>query len=366
MNDIDVISDYPNEDQKDVMESNPFLPCTHYIIGVYLLVIGILGTFGNGIIIATFFRFRILLSPTTTLLINLAIADLGICLFGFPFSSSSSFANKWLYGDGGCQWYAFMGFLFGSAHIATLVALGLDRYFVLCNLNTRRRLIFRRYYLMIIVIWIYALFWSVMPLLGWGRYNLEPSLTTCTIDWRHNDTSYKSFLSTYFIFGYVIPCIIIATSYFIATKRIKSDKITITDISIPIRDRWDNERHMTLVSEKVEHLRIENVEEHPSISFVQLKQETEEETDKIEEREELIIPLQKSKKRKVTENSENNETNQFFKKITDKPIGYQDEHTIYGQSIASRIRNLGNKYCQALARNKIDNAIFEIEMLMFK
>ncbi|XP_023223957.1 visual pigment-like receptor peropsin isoform X3 [Centruroides sculpturatus] len=246
MNDIDVISDYPNEDQKDVMESNPFLPCTHYIIGVYLLVIGILGTFGNGIIIATFFRFRILLSPTTTLLINLAIADLGICLFGFPFSSSSSFANKWLYGDGGCQWYAFMGFLFGSAHIATLVALGLDRYFVLCNLNTRRRLIFRRYYLMIIVIWIYALFWSVMPLLGWGRYNLEPSLTTCTIDWRHNDTSYKSFLSTYFIFGYVIPCIIIATSYFIATKRIKSDKITITDISIPIRDRWDNERHMTL------------------------------------------------------------------------------------------------------------------------
>lgn len=243
MSDNHVTSSYV--EMKDATESNIFLPHTHYIIGIYLLVVGLLGTTGNGIIIYTFLRFRIMLSPTTSLLVNLAVADLGICIFGFPFSSSSSFANRWLFGEGGCQWYAFTGFFFGSAHIITLVFLGLDRYLILDRITIRRKLVLRRYGLMIIVIWIYALFWSVMPLLGWGRYNIEPSLTACTIDWRHNDSSYKSFICTYFIFGYVIPCILIAVTYLVTINRIKNNAITVTDIHV--RDRWDNEKHMTMM-----------------------------------------------------------------------------------------------------------------------
>ncbi|GBM67304.1 hypothetical protein AVEN_37084-1 [Araneus ventricosus] len=43
--------------------------------------------------------------------------------------------NRWLFGEGGCQWYAFMGFLFGSAHIGTLALLALDRYLIACRIS---------------------------------------------------------------------------------------------------------------------------------------------------------------------------------------------------------------------------------------
>ncbi|KAK3894728.1 hypothetical protein Pcinc_001516, partial [Petrolisthes cinctipes] len=38
----------------------------------------------------------------------------------------------WLYGDFGCQYYAFMGFLMGIANLTTLLMIALDRYLVTC------------------------------------------------------------------------------------------------------------------------------------------------------------------------------------------------------------------------------------------
>ncbi|GFY67528.1 visual pigment-like receptor peropsin [Trichonephila inaurata madagascariensis] len=87
-----------------------------------------------------FLRFRGLITPTSLLLINLAVSDLGLILLGFPFSATSSFAGRWLFGEGGCQWYAFMGFLFGSAHIGTLALLALDRYLIACRISLSKDL----------------------------------------------------------------------------------------------------------------------------------------------------------------------------------------------------------------------------------
>ncbi|GFX10923.1 visual pigment-like receptor peropsin [Trichonephila clavipes] len=56
---------------------------------------GILGTIGNGLVLAMFLRFRGLITPTSLLLINLAVSDLGLILLGFPFSASSSFAGRY-------------------------------------------------------------------------------------------------------------------------------------------------------------------------------------------------------------------------------------------------------------------------------
>ncbi|NP_001301037.1 visual pigment-like receptor peropsin [Limulus polyphemus] len=233
-------------DKDTYLVDSTFPTSTHKAVGIYLVIVGILGTFGNGIIITMFIRFRTLLTPTNLLLITLAVSDLGIILFGFPFSASSSFANRWLFNEGGCQWYAFMGFLFGSAHIGVLALLGLDRYLITCRIDFRRKLTYKRYCQMICAVWVYAIFWSVMPLIGWGRYGPEPSITTCTIDWRHNDGSYKSFIIVYFVLGFLVPFLLIAICYFNIARQL-SVKPVAPSLRSAICDQWANERNVTMM-----------------------------------------------------------------------------------------------------------------------
>ncbi|KAK8760079.1 hypothetical protein V5799_028655 [Amblyomma americanum] len=77
--------------------------------------------------------------------------------------------RRWLFGDGGCQAYAFMGFFFGSAHIGTLTLLALDRYLATCRIGFRGKPTYRRYVQLLGIVWFYGFFWAVMPLLGWAR-----------------------------------------------------------------------------------------------------------------------------------------------------------------------------------------------------
>ncbi|GBM67313.1 hypothetical protein AVEN_37090-1 [Araneus ventricosus] len=63
-------------------------------MGHCVLCAGILGTVGNSLVLAMFLKFRGLITPTSLLLINLAVSDLGLIVLGFPFSASSSFAGR--------------------------------------------------------------------------------------------------------------------------------------------------------------------------------------------------------------------------------------------------------------------------------
>ncbi|XP_070550010.1 visual pigment-like receptor peropsin [Ptychodera flava] len=79
-----------------------FSDASNVAMGTYLLVAAILAMLGNSFVIEMFRRHRELLSPTTTLLISLAVADLGMAVFAMPFPSLSSFADGWLFEDAGC------------------------------------------------------------------------------------------------------------------------------------------------------------------------------------------------------------------------------------------------------------------------
>ncbi|CAL4118452.1 unnamed protein product, partial [Meganyctiphanes norvegica] len=183
-----------------VKQWEPVSPHQHTYIGIYLFFVGILGTLDNGLVVAMFLRFRKLLTPSNLLLLNLCIADLGICLMGgFPFSGTSSFAGKWLWGDWGCQYYAFMGFFFGIGNLTTILMIALDRYLVTCRQDLSDKLTYHRYIQMIIFIWTWSFFWSVCPLLGWARSGYLKmkrgiKVTVSALNWVNNKASYKSFI----------------------------------------------------------------------------------------------------------------------------------------------------------------------------
>lgn len=91
---------------------------------------------------------------------------------------------------------------------------------------------------MCILIWIYSMAISVVPLLGIGinKYIPEGFLTTCSFDYLSKDVSSQIFVLTMFFTSYVIPLIIITCSYVAivitmkhSSRQFTSDKQASTD-----------------------------------------------------------------------------------------------------------------------------------------
>ncbi|XP_070204775.1 opsin-5-like [Littorina saxatilis] len=57
---------------------------------------------------------------------------------------------------------------------------------------------------------VYSAFWSLCPLLGWGRYDLEPYKTSCTLQWDQPDTT---FVTASFIGCLALPALVMCVSY---------------------------------------------------------------------------------------------------------------------------------------------------------
>ncbi|ESO97586.1 hypothetical protein LOTGIDRAFT_152675 [Lottia gigantea] len=143
---------------------------------------GIIGIFGNATAIMMFFIEKQFRTPTDLLLLNLAIADLAMTLFCFPFIVSSNYATKWLFGDVGCQIYGFLGFLFGMTTLLTSCVISIERYIVLRRKISGRRSNYTTI-VVLVAVWFVALLWSISPLVIGSGYAYEPFKTSCTLNW---------------------------------------------------------------------------------------------------------------------------------------------------------------------------------------
>nr|DAC74057.1 TPA_exp: peropsin [Branchiostoma floridae] len=230
-------------------DQNGFHKYDHLIVGLYLFVIGIIGTVENGITLATFTKFRSLRSPTTMLLVHLAIADLGICIFGYPFSGASSLRSHWLFGGVGCQWYGFNGMFFGMANIGLLTCVAVDRYLVICRQDLVDKVNYNTYGVMAALGWLFAAFWAALPLVGWAEYSLEPSGTACTINWQKNDSLYISYVTSCFILGFALPLAVMMFCYWQAScfvnKVLKGDISGDLTFPVAVNVDWEYQNHFS-------------------------------------------------------------------------------------------------------------------------
>ncbi|KAJ3607473.1 hypothetical protein NHX12_024524 [Muraenolepis orangiensis] len=103
----------------------------HYTIGIVILVVGITGMLGNFLVIYVFCRSRSLRTPANMFIINLAVTDLLMCVTQTPIFFTTSMHKRWIFGEKGCELYAFCGALFGICSMITLMAIAVDRYVVI-------------------------------------------------------------------------------------------------------------------------------------------------------------------------------------------------------------------------------------------
>ncbi|XP_033222619.1 green-sensitive opsin-like [Belonocnema kinseyi] len=64
-------------------------------------------------------------------------------------------------------------------------------------------------------VWIYAVSISLPPLFGWGSYGPQAGNISCSVSWGSHDpiTHTRSYISYIFSIGFIIPLIVIVSSY---------------------------------------------------------------------------------------------------------------------------------------------------------
>ncbi|KAM7416826.1 hypothetical protein PAMA_018746 [Pampus argenteus] len=177
----------------------------HYIVAIFVFVIGTLGITGNALVMFAFYSdFLMAFTQSPIFFIN--------CLY-----------KEWVFGEMGCKVYAFCGALFGIASMINLLAISIDRYLVITKpLQAIHWTSKRRTTLAILIVWLYSLAWSLAPLIGWSSYIPEGLMTSCTWDYVTYTLANRSYTMMLCCFVFFIPLGIIFYCYvfmFLATRR---------------------------------------------------------------------------------------------------------------------------------------------------
>lgn len=122
-----------------------------------------------------------------------------------------------------CQFYGFVGGLFGLMSINTLAAISIDRYInIAYPLSAVIYMTKRKAVLMILMVWIWSLIWSVPPIFGWGAYIPEGFQTSCTFDYLTRTMSNRAYIIGMYVGSFVLPLFAIVICYIMILKAIRN------------------------------------------------------------------------------------------------------------------------------------------------
>ncbi|KAK6170924.1 hypothetical protein SNE40_019205 [Patella caerulea] len=203
---------------------------------IYLTCLGIISTIGNSLIIAMFLKEKKLrMKPHNLLLLNLAVSDLGISIFGYPWTTASCYAGRYLFGRVGCTIQGFTTFTLAQTDMNTLACLSFYRYINICKPHYNYKLTPLTTKWVISLIWVYSIVWTAPPLFGWSSYIPEPFGTSCSIDWTNGELAPALYTWLLVIFCYLIHIITIVFCYYqISVRAREVQKSLSNSVSHPL------------------------------------------------------------------------------------------------------------------------------------
>ncbi|XP_033747547.1 rhodopsin, GQ-coupled-like [Pecten maximus] len=195
----------------------------HYFVGLFITVVGISGVIGNMVVIWMFSSTKTLKTPSNMLIVNLALSDLTFsAVNGFPLLTISAFNKRWVFGDAACEFYGLIGGIFGLMSINTLAMISIDRFICITRpLQAARIMTRKKAFLMIVIVWSWAIGWSLLPLFGLGAYIPEGFQTSCTFDYLTKTTSNRIYIVGMYVFAFALPLVIIIGCYIGILKAIR-------------------------------------------------------------------------------------------------------------------------------------------------
>lgn len=189
----------------------------HNLIGGAIVTISLLGVLFNW----KLYRKTRKEFDSNVLVLNLIFTNVAIIYITFPLPTISSFNHYWVFSNYLCSFYAVSSLIFGFVMMLSIVMICLDmllmRKYESYVMNKSKT---RSY--MIGFMWANSFFFGMAPLFGWSRINVEPSGTSCTLDWSEPDMLYTTHIIACFMFMFVVPIIVML--YCICTKQSETQR----------------------------------------------------------------------------------------------------------------------------------------------
>ncbi|XP_072165218.1 rhodopsin, GQ-coupled-like [Diadema setosum] len=222
-------------------------PFLDHGLSIVLIFAFIFGVAGNATAIHLFIKTKSLRTPPNMLIVNLALSDLGMVVTNFPLLFISTIYNRWLFFDIGCQYYAFCGALFGIMSITNMTAIALDRYYVICwSLEAVKSVTHRRSLIIIMIVWLYAIFWSVPPFFGVGSYVMEGYGLGCTFDFMTQDMNHYLHVSFLFASSFILPILIIVSCYVQIAMAVRKHRHELNQVRARITEEKDKKHKASI------------------------------------------------------------------------------------------------------------------------
>ncbi|KAJ1173608.1 hypothetical protein NDU88_005437 [Pleurodeles waltl] len=182
------------------------------IVPVVFSLIFLLGTVGNGLVLAVLLRNGQMKYNTTNLFIlNLGVADLCFIICCVPFQATIYTLDGWLFGAFLCKAVHFFIYLTMYASSFTLAAVSVDRYLAIrYPLKSRDLRTSRNALAAIVVIWAISILFSG-PYLSYYQIIHYHGVPICIPAWE--DERRKIMDVCTFVFGYLIPVVILSLAY---------------------------------------------------------------------------------------------------------------------------------------------------------
>ncbi|XP_030594005.1 opsin 4xb isoform X3 [Archocentrus centrarchus] len=208
----------------------------HYIVALFVFVIGALGVTGNSLVMFAFSSNKKLRNLPNYLIMNLAVSDFLMAFTQSPIFFINSLYKEWLFGEIGCKMYAFCGALFGISSMINLLAIAIERYLVIAKpLKAIHWSSKRRTTLTILMVWLYSLAWSLAPLVGWSSYIPEGLMTSCTWDYVTYTAASRSYTMMLCCFVFFIPLGIILYCYLLMFLSIRKTSREVERLGTQVR-----------------------------------------------------------------------------------------------------------------------------------
>uniref|UniRef100_A0A3P9LY63 G-protein coupled receptors family 1 profile domain-containing protein n=1 Tax=Oryzias latipes TaxID=8090 RepID=A0A3P9LY63_ORYLA len=143
------------------LTSSPSVICV--ILYFFLALLSVITVFGNLLVIISIAYFKQLHTPTHSLILSLAVADLLVGIVVFPLSMAFSLSSCLFYDGLLCKLRQGFDITFSTCSIMNLCCISVDRYFAVCQPLMYRTKINQRVVVVMIVV-----SWGVSVLVGIG------------------------------------------------------------------------------------------------------------------------------------------------------------------------------------------------------
>ena len=182
-------------------------------------IILIIGFLGNTIVVIVVQKQHRMQSFTNWLIINLAVADLAVCLICIPLEIGVDIHGKWIYGKFLCKVYYPIGSAAINCSLFTLVALSCSRYWAIIHPFKRQPSVLLAKVIMLLI-WTSSVILTI-PFMSVLTYNSE--FERCYESWSRDSDSHIYTISI-FILAYILPLLLITIAYAVVVYEIVMKK----------------------------------------------------------------------------------------------------------------------------------------------